>query len=89
VLRYLCSGPGRLSQAFGVTGALDGQPLDQTRFFILRHETEAPVVIGPRIGITRGTETLWRFGLSGSPFLSKRFVDEPSARRAKRKVSPS
>jgi DNA-3-methyladenine glycosylase len=89
VLRHLCSGPGRLSQALGVTGALDGQPLDQTRFVILPRETEVPVVAGPRIGITRGTETPWRFGLGGSAFLSRRFDDEPSALRKKRKASPS
>lgn len=87
VLRHLCSGPGRLSQALRVTGALDGQPLDQTRFVILPRETEAPVVAGPRIGITRGTETPWQFGRSGSAFLSRRFDDEPFTLRAKRKVS--
>jgi DNA-3-methyladenine glycosylase len=75
VLRQLCSGPGRLSQALAVTGALDGQPLDQMPFLILPGGTEAPVVSGPRIGITRGTETPWRFGLSGSAFLSRHFND--------------
>jgi DNA-3-methyladenine glycosylase len=89
LLRHLCSGPGRLSQALAVTGALDGQPLDQIPFLILPRATEVPVVSGPRIGITRGTETPWRFGLSGSAFLSRRFDDEPFAVRARRKVSRS
>ncbi|MBO1077349.1 DNA-3-methyladenine glycosylase [Roseomonas marmotae] len=76
-LKLLCSGPGRLSQALGITGALDGQPLDEAPFSILAADREMPVTCGPRIGITRGTETLWRFGLSGSSFLSRRFADLP------------
>ncbi|TPG58033.1 DNA-3-methyladenine glycosylase [Roseomonas nepalensis] len=73
-LRLLCSGPGRLSQALGVTGTLDGQPLDQPPFSVLPCATEVPVISGPRIGITRGAETPWRFGLTGSVFLSRRFA---------------
>lgn len=71
--RLLCSGPGRLSQALGVTGALDGQPLDRAPFSVLPRVAVAPVTSGTRIGITRGTETPWRFGLTGSAFLSRRF----------------
>jgi len=73
----LCSGPGRLSQALGVTGAQDGLPLDAAPFTLLAGQPEGPVVSGPRIGITRGTGTLWRFGLGGSAFLSRRFAALP------------
>ncbi|MBI0539245.1 DNA-3-methyladenine glycosylase [Roseomonas sp. KE2513] len=72
-LRLLCSGPGRLTQALGVTGTLDGQPLDQPPFSVLPCAAEVPVVSGPCIGITRGTETPWRFGSAVSVFLSRRF----------------
>jgi DNA-3-methyladenine glycosylase len=82
--RLLCSGPGRLSQALGVTGALDGQPLDRAPFSLLPRRAEVPVVSGPRVGITRGTETPWRFGLRGSAFLSRRFDDQPSSAAWKR-----
>jgi len=67
----LCSGPGRLSQALGITGALDGQSLDQPPFAVRGRPEPLQVVAGRRIGITRGVETLWRFGLSGSAFLSR------------------
>jgi DNA-3-methyladenine glycosylase len=71
--KLLCSGPGRLSQALGVTGELDGAPLDRPPFSIRPGLAVVEVQAGPRIGITRGAETPWRFGLSGSPFLSRRF----------------
>ncbi len=67
----LCSGPGRLSQALGITGALDGQSLDQPPFAVRGRPEPLQVVAGRRIGITRGVETPWRFGLSGSAFLSR------------------
>ncbi|MFC4168982.1 DNA-3-methyladenine glycosylase [Teichococcus aestuarii] len=71
--KLLCAGPGRLSQALGVTGALDGHPLDKAPFLILAGHQEVRVISGPRIGISRATGTPWRFGLRGSAFLSRRF----------------
>jgi len=73
-LRLLCAGPGRLAQALGVTGAMTGLPLDAPPFRLLpRGEADPPVVVGPRIGLTRGVATPWRFGLAGSAFLSRPF----------------
>ena len=69
--RRLCSGPGRLCQALGVTGALDGLPLDKPPFMIESRSRSMQVVVARRSGITRGVETPWRFGLSGSAFLSR------------------
>ncbi|MDP4023582.1 DNA-3-methyladenine glycosylase [Methylobacterium sp. NEAU 140] len=70
-LRLLCAGPGRLCQALGVTGALDGWPLDRAPFRFARREGAASVVADRRIGITRGAETPWRFLLGGSRFVSR------------------
>ena len=67
----LCSGPGRLCQALGITGALDGCPLDAPPFTVAGRTDLPQVAAGRRVGITRGTETPWRFGLSGSAFLSR------------------
>jgi DNA-3-methyladenine glycosylase len=71
--RLLCSGPGRLSQALGVTRELDGAPLDLPPFE-LRPRTEIPQLLtGPRVGITKAAERPWRYGLAGSRFLSRPF----------------
>lgn len=69
--RQLCRGPGRLCQALGVTGAMDGDPLDAPPFAMLGRSGPVQVVAGRRVGITRAVETPWRFGLSGSVFLSR------------------
>lgn len=69
--RQLCSGPGKLCQALGVTIAHNGLPLDAQPFELLPAGESHDVVAGPRIGITKGVETPWRFVRRGSPFLSK------------------
>lgn len=69
--RLLCGGPGRLCQALGVTGALDGRPLDESPFRVEAGAGPVAVAAGRRVGITRGAETPWRFGLAGSSFLSR------------------
>ena len=69
----LCSGPGKLCQALGITRALDGEALDESPFELLARDSEPQLAVGTRIGITRAVEKLWRYGLAGSPFLSRRF----------------
>jgi DNA-3-methyladenine glycosylase len=71
--RALCSGPGKLCQALGVTRVHDGLPLDEPPFELLAREDEPRLAVGRRIGITQAVEQPWRFGLAGSPFLSRRF----------------
>ena len=71
--RSLCSGPGKLCQALGITRAADGLPLDEPPFALFARAEAPPVVVGTRIGITRAVEQPWRYGLAGSPFLSRRF----------------
>ncbi|MEF2550065.1 DNA-3-methyladenine glycosylase [Aurantimonas sp. A2-1-M11] len=77
----LCAGPGRLTQALGITGAHDGRPLDAPPFRLMPAEGPVEIAVGPRIGITRGADTPWRFGLAGSRFVSARFPGEPRSAR--------
>jgi DNA-3-methyladenine glycosylase len=69
-VRALCSGPGKLGQALGVTLALNGCALDKPPF-ALAEGRAAGVVSGPRIGITKAAEQPWRFGEAGSRFVSR------------------
>lgn len=69
--RQLCSGPGKLAQAMGINLAQNGLTLDAAPFALHPSEAEADIASGPRIGITKGIETPWRFCLRGSPYLSK------------------
>lgn len=73
--RRLCSGPGKLCQALGVTAAHDGLPLDVAPFALLPRAIEPVIATAPRIGITKAPDAPWRFGLAGSPFVSRRFPD--------------
>ncbi len=71
--RKLCTGPGKLAEALAVTRAHDGLRLDGPPFTIRLPQVARPVVVGPRIGITKAVEVPWRFGIAGSAFLSRAF----------------
>jgi DNA-3-methyladenine glycosylase len=70
-VRQLCSGPGKLCQALGITHEHDGLALDVPPFRLEARADVPEIVTGPRIGITRATELHWRYGEAGSPFLSR------------------
>lgn len=72
--RLLCSGPGKVGQALGITRELNGCRLDRPPFQVFVRDGDCRVTAGPRIGITKAMEVHWRFGLAGSPFLSRRFA---------------
>jgi DNA-3-methyladenine glycosylase len=80
-VRLLCSGPGRVCTALGITGAHYGLPLDAPPFAIFARTGAVDVVAGPRIGITKAADLPWRYGEKGSRFLSKPFaaLAKPSA----------
>jgi len=69
----LCSGPGRLGQALAVSPQLSGKAIDSSPFELKTSITAPSIVRGRRIGITKAPERIWRFGLRGSPFLSRPF----------------
>jgi DNA-3-methyladenine glycosylase len=72
--RLLCSGPARLTQAFGVARAQNGLDLvggDALWVATGRRTPDDAVAVGPRIGIRRAADVPWRFRVAGSPFVSR------------------
>jgi DNA-3-methyladenine glycosylase len=79
--RELCSGPGKLCQALGVTLEFDGAPLGRGPLRIARGERPRErIVVGPRIGLSRARELPYRFFLEGDPHVTR----SPLNRRAQR-----
>jgi DNA-3-methyladenine glycosylase len=73
--RALCSGPGKLCQALGITIAQSELPLDRPPIALYARTSKVEIVSGLRIGITKAVELPWRYGLKGSKFLSKPFTE--------------
>jgi DNA-3-methyladenine glycosylase len=71
--RLLCSGPGRVGEALGITQAHYGLPLDRPPFLVCAAGGPVDVVVGPRIGLSKAAELHLRFGLAGSRFVSRPF----------------
>jgi DNA-3-methyladenine glycosylase len=71
--RRLCAGPARLCEALDVTGALNGASLAKGALRVLRAKTRraAPVVVGPRVGITAAADWPLRFYFEDSPWVSR------------------
>jgi DNA-3-methyladenine glycosylase len=72
--RDLCSGPAKLCQAFGITGADDGCDLIAGGELSIRSDgTPPPAQPGQsrRIGLSAGVELAWRWALAGDPNLSR------------------
>jgi DNA-3-methyladenine glycosylase len=89
--RLLCSGPGRLCQALGVTREHDGLALDEPPFELRARAQEPDVRAGPRVGITRAADYPWRYVLAGSRFVSRplREPATPEAVRSPRRAQPA
>lgn len=63
---HLTDGPGKLTQALGITGEHDGLYLKPDGEIRLVPTDAAPTVLAtPRIGITKATDTPWRFVAAG------------------------
>ena len=72
-VRLLCSGPGRVCQALGITQAHNALALDKPPFQLRARIGAIDIIAGPRIGITKAVDHPWRYGLGESKFLSKPF----------------
>lgn len=74
--RDLCSGPGKLCQALGITRDLDGLMMSGSQVLVLPPRLRLPfeVLTTPRIGITKAADWPLRFALEGNPHVSGRRV---------------
>jgi DNA-3-methyladenine glycosylase len=72
-VKRLCSGPGKLTQALGITGRHHEMDLcsDSRHCFARNANTNVDVVADARIGITRSAHYPWRFTVRGSEFVSR------------------
>jgi DNA-3-methyladenine glycosylase len=72
-VKHLCSGPGKLTQALGITGRHHEMDLcsDPRHCFFRNANTTIDLVADARIGITRSAHYPWRFTLRDSEFVSK------------------
>jgi DNA-3-methyladenine glycosylase len=69
--RLLCSGPGRLTQALGITGSHDNADLRRMPFDLVPPERPPERHATCRVGISKAVGTPWRFVVSDSPWLSR------------------
>lgn len=70
-VRQLCSGPGKLCQAFGIDEALHKADLATSDAVWITPAGAAPdIVIGERIGITKSPERQLRFFEAGNRYVS-------------------
>ena len=84
--RELCSGPGKLCQALGITRDLDGRMMTGSDVTVHSPTVRLPVEVAvtPRIGITKAADWPLRFLVAGNPHVSGRGV--PGRHRSKAKA---
>ena len=86
----LCSGPGKLCQAFGIDRDHDGEDLSRGRTVWLEAGVQPPpeaVVAGVRVGISSGLDRHWRFLVEGDPFVSRGRPGSPARGRRRTRSS--
>jgi DNA-3-methyladenine glycosylase len=73
-VQELCSGPGKLTQALGVTLEENGSSLSSGPVRIGPRPAawaNPPIIAGPRVGISRAVELPWRFSVAGNRHVSR------------------
>ncbi len=73
--RDLCSGPGKLTQAMGITGDHDGADLVTSDVLAVVDPGDGPpeaVVQTTRVGISVAADEPWRWYVAGDPNVSRR-----------------
>ncbi|MCP4632718.1 MAG: DNA-3-methyladenine glycosylase [candidate division Zixibacteria bacterium] len=73
ILTDLCSGPAKLTQAFGIDKKLNGTPLTGMKFSVINENySDFEIGVSKRIGINVSVDLSWRFYMKGSKYLSRK-----------------
>lgn len=68
--RDLCSGPGKLTQALGISEGDDGHWIGRPPFALRPPATPPDVETTPRVGITKAAALPWRYLIRETPWAS-------------------
>ncbi|RQV94758.1 DNA-3-methyladenine glycosylase [bacterium] len=68
-LRNLCSGPGKLCQAFAIDMSFNGSRIGEK--ITLKQGISKTIATSSRVGIKKATELEWRFFEKDNPFVSR------------------
>ena len=71
LIHNLCSGPGKLCQAFGISKKLNGKGLNAIKIFDNK-VSGIKIVKTSRIGIKEEKPRLWRFYIKGNEWVSRK-----------------
>lgn len=70
-LMELCNGPGKLTQACGITGLYhESDPISEEKWHLSFPISTPEILVSTRIGITQAADFPWRFLLKGNNFMS-------------------
>ena len=69
--RLLCAGPGRLTQALGITSEHDGLSIGKAPFALAPPPAAVEIAETPRVGITKAADVPWRYVIKGSRWVSR------------------
>jgi DNA-3-methyladenine glycosylase len=69
-LEMLCNGPGRLTQAFGITRKHNNLSLLEGSICICNNREKPEIISSKRIGLSAGKDLLLRFYINGNAFVS-------------------
>lgn len=70
--KLVCSGPGRLCQALGITASDNGISLMGETIFLNMGKKPQSIVTTSRIGISAGQDLPYRFYIAGNKYISKK-----------------
>ncbi len=70
--RDFTNGPGKLCRAMGVQMSHNGEKLSGPHLFVTQDGFKvSQVMASPRVGITQGTQSMWRYFIEGNEFVSR------------------